>query len=289
MNTTTVLNTQGQTVCETPSVLHIKSKLGDDIRRFRLDVPDFDRLESTIRMLYHLSESTQIVLKYRDDEEELVTFSSNPELEIAVSLSQHLLLVLVYLDNGVAEAEPLFGDDVESEFKDEDEPWRCRRRGRRNGRGRRRGHGHGRGRFGRGRFGRGRGRFHGHCGNFGEVEEKFRSKIDELVSSYDLPENKADLKSMLQDTQNDRSIVRNILCDTKGKIIEMRKSIGEVRKSDLDQSLKKEKITEIKQDIQNLVAEKKEQIKKMKTINWKAKAIRFKLKGMKAEDSVETE
>jgi hypothetical protein len=286
------VNVQGQL----PSV-HVKSKLNNDIRRFYLSEPNYAALEGMVRKLYCLSDTESVVLKYRDDENELVTFSSDGEFEIGVSLSPKLLLVYVCVSasdstcNNVNETCEPTGcerkiesenlDAVESD-SDSDEPgsgcpWK---RGNFHGKGKWR-HGHqwykrgGRGRCGRGRRGK--------CERFGE---NWRAKKEELIDSFDLPEDKLELQQLLDEIRNERTEIRDFISDSKSKILQKRKEIPLIRQSDIEQSVKKQKIDEIKNEISVLASEKGVYVDRMKKINLKAKAIRMKLKLQKIDSNV---
>jgi len=67
--------------------LTIKVKYEQDLRRLKLrNVPTFDQLETVIRNLFTLEQGTSLVLRYQDEDEDMITISSSIELEEALAL-----------------------------------------------------------------------------------------------------------------------------------------------------------------------------------------------------------
>lgn len=66
-------------------MVRIKTILGGDVRRFTIDEPSFATLHDHIRTSYSIP---HIAIKYRDEEGDFVTLSSDSELLDAVSIAQ---------------------------------------------------------------------------------------------------------------------------------------------------------------------------------------------------------
>lgn len=65
--------------------LTIKVRRGDELRRFTVDVPiEFAALSATVRSLFSLPPNAPMVLKYQDNEGDLITVSSDVELVEAI-------------------------------------------------------------------------------------------------------------------------------------------------------------------------------------------------------------
>jgi len=73
--------------------IHCKVLYGNEFRRFALKNADFSTLFDTVKRLFSLPYGS--VLKYRDDEGDLVTISSTEELSCALEFSSGLLHLVV--------------------------------------------------------------------------------------------------------------------------------------------------------------------------------------------------
>lgn len=75
--------------------MHVKSEFGDDIRRFLLpQETTLDTLRGVMSDSYKMGE-TEFLLKYRDDEGDLVTLASEEDLVTAKEISEKVLRVVV--------------------------------------------------------------------------------------------------------------------------------------------------------------------------------------------------
>lgn len=71
-----------------PASIHCKVFCADQIRRLPLAAPfTYVNLQTSLRQLFPTFGPDQINIKYKDDEGDLVTISSDPELESAISIS----------------------------------------------------------------------------------------------------------------------------------------------------------------------------------------------------------
>ena len=64
----------------------VKAYLGDDVRRFSLESSSFSEMTEKVTQLFRLSRH-QLELKFRDDDDDLVTFSTDDELQEAVRIT----------------------------------------------------------------------------------------------------------------------------------------------------------------------------------------------------------
>jgi len=86
MQTTQMQTTQQQ--------IHIKVKCGEDFRRFLLLTCQYSELANQIRALFGIDQSEKLVIKYTDEEGDMVTVSSDEELKLAADLFSGKLLKL---------------------------------------------------------------------------------------------------------------------------------------------------------------------------------------------------
>jgi hypothetical protein len=86
------------------SRVHVKAQLGTEIRRFVLEPITYGTMEQTIIRLFSLNiETHSIRMQYLDEDEDLVTFSSDEELSFAVETCSPLRVHLqtIVLDSQV--------------------------------------------------------------------------------------------------------------------------------------------------------------------------------------------
>ena len=85
------------------SSLPVKISLHDDTRRFSLAEPvKYARLEELTRQLFRLGNEAAISIRYADDEGELISLSSDEELQEAFAVSQSLAQKVLKLVVAVA-------------------------------------------------------------------------------------------------------------------------------------------------------------------------------------------
>jgi len=70
---------------QTITEIHIKAVLENEFRRFCLNPPTFDNLQSTLRRLFNIENNFSV--KFQDDEKDWVLISSDSELLYAVELA----------------------------------------------------------------------------------------------------------------------------------------------------------------------------------------------------------
>jgi hypothetical protein len=74
--------------------IHIKVKCGEDFRRFLLLNSQYSELANQIRALFGIDQSEKLVIKYTDEEGDMVTVSSDEELKLAAAIFSGKLLKL---------------------------------------------------------------------------------------------------------------------------------------------------------------------------------------------------
>jgi len=84
--------------------IHIKVTARNSIRRFALTEAKLDALRQQVASLFDIKNDANLSIKYKDAERQLVTVSSDEELEFAAKLMGNLLHVVV-VENGVDVAE----------------------------------------------------------------------------------------------------------------------------------------------------------------------------------------
>jgi hypothetical protein len=117
--------------------VHVKVQCDNEFRRFVLAEVTYSKLVDTIRTLLRLAANSTVKLSYLDDENDWVLFSTDSELQYAVTLSKSPLKISVAVDSPVVDVAtpqacpfsfPLNAEGVEAEH-----PWKWR--GGRGGRG----------------------------------------------------------------------------------------------------------------------------------------------------------
>jgi len=83
---TTVISPFGNFELTAPQPIQFKVDLGEEIRRFTLDVPRFLTAQETIRKIYNLSAGASFSVKYQDADGDLITISSDLELQEAIKV-----------------------------------------------------------------------------------------------------------------------------------------------------------------------------------------------------------
>eukprot|EP01123_Difflugia_compressa_P006763 TRINITY_DN1912_c0_g1_i1.p1 TRINITY_DN1912_c0_g1~~TRINITY_DN1912_c0_g1_i1.p1 ORF type:complete len:347 (-),score=73.02 TRINITY_DN1912_c0_g1_i1:78-1118(-) len=79
--------------------IHCKVTFKDQFRRFLFVGKDFVSLKNQIRSVLGIEEQQEFILKYKDNEGDLITISSDEELNCGRSFSQDLLRLTVVLPN----------------------------------------------------------------------------------------------------------------------------------------------------------------------------------------------
>jgi len=76
------------------SISQIKVSFGEELRRTTFKGTSFHDLEAEVRNLFKLKEGSKVVIKYQDDEGDLITLSSDSELAFAINLFLNKVLRL---------------------------------------------------------------------------------------------------------------------------------------------------------------------------------------------------
>jgi hypothetical protein len=76
-----VLNQIFDCVCE----MHVKTYYQHDIRRFKEDSPNFQKLKDSLSRLYKIPAQIQLQLSYLDNENDWVTIAEDRDLSYAFS------------------------------------------------------------------------------------------------------------------------------------------------------------------------------------------------------------
>lgn len=244
-----------------PSV-HIKAKYREEIRRFSFTGNHFETLLDLLQEIFRIPVETTLVIKYRDDEEELVTISTSHEFDVAVSICSDLLHIFLFdaslsMDEKAPsilniEGVPEVGvTEEEWESKREKERWRRRGRGRGRGRGRRgRGYGHGKG--------------------------QKKKSFSFAAESEDLPDNRDQLEALLAETLDERNKIRSLVQESKKKISAIKQQLFSEIKA--NSPSKKENLAKLRSEIWDQKSEKKDYLLSMKKMNFKARCLKIKLR-----------
>jgi len=79
--------------------VHCKVQKGTEIRRFLLKVADISHLKSHLQVLFSFQDN-DFVVKYHDEEDDMITISSNDDLTIALMIIKGSVLRLVVITVG---------------------------------------------------------------------------------------------------------------------------------------------------------------------------------------------
>jgi len=83
---------------QTQEMISIKASNQTEIRRFAIPVKSsFEALESSVRSMFSVPVNTQMIIKYTDDEGDLCTITTQPELDFATSMNPSLLRLHLFL------------------------------------------------------------------------------------------------------------------------------------------------------------------------------------------------
>jgi len=86
---------------QTQEMISIKVSNQTEIRRFAIPVrSSFETLESSVRSMFKITGPT--IIKYTDDEGDLCTITTQPELDFAVTLNPNLLRLSITVPNVIA-------------------------------------------------------------------------------------------------------------------------------------------------------------------------------------------
>jgi len=91
----------------TPIARSVKASFGDDLRRFSFEGNSFSHLEEIVRSIYNLK-NEDVLMKYEDDEKDLITIRSDQELDVAFQLSPSGSLKIFVSVNTQQEPSPLY-------------------------------------------------------------------------------------------------------------------------------------------------------------------------------------
>jgi len=212
------------------SGIHCKVCWNDHFRRFLFNGTEFRSLQTQIQQLLGLDK--EFVLKYKDNEGDLITISTNEELTYALTYSEGKVLRLTAIPVGEMSSVPA-SDPMD--FQCDDRPWRHGGRG-------------------RGKY-RGRG---GRCGRWGDNhswKEKLMGKKEKLQKIGD---ELSQLGSLTPQQQRELSKVQDRL-----RVIDDRLANGDGGKKDYSRKCweKEEK----KEDKNEKKEEKKEKKKGKET------------------------
>jgi len=76
------------------NTIRCKVKYNNQLRRIAFPLCGFDELVERLKILWGFQSNADIVVKFIDDENEMITISSDEELKLALTISQHNLLRL---------------------------------------------------------------------------------------------------------------------------------------------------------------------------------------------------
>jgi len=94
--------------------VHIKAQHNDEYRRFSLQELTFASLDSTLRTLFHIT--SDIKVKFLDDEKDWILISSDPELLYAIAISTSPIRIQVTLvGNGPVASVPQTAPEASEE------------------------------------------------------------------------------------------------------------------------------------------------------------------------------
>jgi len=113
-------------------MIHVKATFGQDIRRFETEVT-YSTLVDTLRTIYRLPSSNNLIIKFLDDDQDWITFSSDAELKHAAELKLNPLK-LTFQVSDQQEQQSVIPVPTESvpvpEQTTEEKEKSCERRGR---------------------------------------------------------------------------------------------------------------------------------------------------------------
>jgi len=115
--------------------VHIKVQCENEFRRFVLSEITYNKLADTLRMLLGLASGTVFKLSYLDDESDWVLFTTDSELQYAVTLSKSPLKISVKLGSEAPTGCFKVAPETKETARMEEKPWRgrCGKRGGRGG------------------------------------------------------------------------------------------------------------------------------------------------------------
>eukprot|EP01120_Amphizonella_sp_Union-15-10_P006142 TRINITY_DN192_c0_g3_i1.p1 TRINITY_DN192_c0_g3~~TRINITY_DN192_c0_g3_i1.p1 ORF type:complete len:360 (-),score=63.79 TRINITY_DN192_c0_g3_i1:67-1146(-) len=108
-----------------PTTIHCKIFCADQIRRLPLTDPSFANLQTSLRQLFPFADTDEINIKYKDDEGDLVTISSNPELENAISIAGPNTILRLHVFATSPNAPPLTRESVKHDQAYTKETWKA--------------------------------------------------------------------------------------------------------------------------------------------------------------------
>jgi len=110
-------------------MIHIKATFGQDIRRFETEVT-YSTLVDTLRTIYRLPSSNNLIIKFLDDDQDWITFSSDAEFKHASELKLNPLKLSFQVSEQQQSVIPVPVESTPLPETTEEEEKSCERRGR---------------------------------------------------------------------------------------------------------------------------------------------------------------
>jgi len=89
-----MVHTQEVANMEQKTAQQIKVSFGEEIRRMAFAGKSFNNLATELKKLFGLKEDCHLIVKYTDDDQDLITMSSDEELQNAISFASKGILRL---------------------------------------------------------------------------------------------------------------------------------------------------------------------------------------------------
>jgi hypothetical protein len=242
------------------NIIHVKLQINDEFRRFFVEKDiKFEELCLKISSVLSLTEEQSFTIKYKDDEQEWITISSDNELETGLVLSDKMLRLCVDLLNmGGVTCNEVANCTTNEDNIEEDSfvpKWKRYKCGKNKGR----------------RGGRGRGR----CGKRGKGKwKKFLKNHDESTSDSasendDKDEGGMNFEEIKNEIRNLKSEKRNYMTDIqviRTDMQEIRTSLVEAKNKGEDFTTYKQQLANKRSEITNLQTLKKNCVKELRQL-----------------------